>query len=738
MLSKRVAWLRVVTAFALVAWLRVPVVVGMDIAVEGEGDWDKLFEWVENEPSEGAAWVAARRAEGWERDAERAVRLRLVEGQVALMRGENEAAVEHIKAALAAAVDAGDRLGQLRAQAFLAGAYFRQRDYEAAGQNAAAVLTGLAQKEPWRTDSSERLRASALVVKGSIAAMRSELGVAGEHYYTALRTLEALGDTGRATKVRLNLASVEMLSGNLEGARAALEAARDYGEASGDMQVVLVARNNLGAIYEQTGDLAAEIENYEEILRLARAQELLHMVPTVLINLGDAHLRKKDWGQVIAYAEAAAELAREADDLNVYAIAQVNYGLALQGQGDLLGALEHLEAAAESMETLQANVQLEELYWLISDVLAQLGRSERALAYARKGAEIAEANRSSASQARLSELQTQYDKERKEREIAELRQRNLSTEFALERQALEAKTRAMEVAYKDHQLRREEQLRVVLIGGLGLVLILVVLLTRRYRDVAKAKAQMEVVNSALQQREVALQDKNAQLRKVIQDKDEVLGIVAHDLRDPLTSIQGMADYLRSAPESEIREHIGDISDAVEHMDAVVQKLLTAYREDAQSSEQTLDIAALVREVGGRWQARAEAKGQQMDIVVDEAAVNVRGDRTWMVQILDNLLSNAVKYTPRGGEIRVRLWVQAGSAQLAVTDSGPGISDEERGRLFQKFGHTGAVPTGGEESVGLGLSIVRRFVDAQGGRVWCESVAGEGATFRVEFPLEERA
>ena len=104
-----------------------------------------------------------------------------------------------------------------------------------------------------------------------------------------------------------------------------------------------------------------------------------------------------------------------------------------------------------------------------------------------------------------------------------------------------------------------------------------------------------------------------------------------------------------------------------------------------------------------------------------------------MQVLENLVSNAVKYSPPGKNIFVRLKRHAEAVRVEVQDEGPGLSAEDQKKLFGKFARLSAKPTGGEHSTGLGLSIVKKMVEAMNGRVWCESELGRGATFIVEFP-----
>ncbi len=110
------------------------------------------------------------------------------------------------------------------------------------------------------------------------------------------------------------------------------------------------------------------------------------------------------------------------------------------------------------------------------------------------------------------------------------------------------------------------------------------------------------------------------------------------------------------------------------------------------------------------------------------------DKMYIAQVFENLLSNSVKFSPKNSQIYVRCYSITGKIRIEVQDEGQGILPEEMSRLFIKYQKLSAKPTGGEKSTGLGLSIVKQYVEAMQGRVWCESEPGQGATFIVEFAL----
>ncbi len=137
--------------------------------------------------------------------------------------------------------------------------------------------------------------------------------------------------------------------------------------------------------------------------------------------------------------------------------------------------------------------------------------------------------------------------------------------------------------------------------------------------------------------------------------------------------------------------------------------------------------------GQDYQEAARRKSLELEVVLPPVPVMVQGDRTALGQVLDNLLSNAVKFSPSGKKIVILVQSLEHGAECVVQDQGPGFSDEDKQRMFRRYGRLSARPTGGEPSTGLGLSIVKKLVQHMGGELSCESAPGGGAAFRVQLP-----
>jgi signal transduction histidine kinase len=275
----------------------------------------------------------------------------------------------------------------------------------------------------------------------------------------------------------------------------------------------------------------------------------------------------------------------------------------------------------------------------------------------------------------------------------------------------------------------------------------VVLAMRTARLAHRLAKQNEELEEHVQKRTQALFDANTQLQaqneqleKLNAEKNEFLGIAAHDLKNPLSNVLGMTDILLSydneLAEEDRQRFLRTIMASSEHMVELVNNLLDANRLETQGLDLHLtavNVGTVMLFVVQDYQRRAADKHITLHYENPNAAILANADEALLRQVLDNLVSNAVKYSPHRGKVYIRVQSSSETVRMEIQDEGPGISAEDQKKLFGKFARLSAQPTGGEHSTGLGLSIVKKLAEAMNGRVWCESEFGKGATFMVELP-----
>jgi heavy metal sensor kinase len=228
------------------------------------------------------------------------------------------------------------------------------------------------------------------------------------------------------------------------------------------------------------------------------------------------------------------------------------------------------------------------------------------------------------------------------------------------------------------------------------------------------------------------------LEEAFERQRRFTGDASHQLRTPLAAVLGQVEVAlrRDRDAAEYRDTLRSVADEVRHLHRLTEALLFLARADAEAglpNLQLIDLAAWASEHVGKW--RAAHPDTRVDMEADGSNPGVRAHPELLAQLVDNLLDNAVKYGPPSGPIQVRARTRDGETELAVDDSGPGISPDDLPHVFDPFFRSAAARTAGIRGVGLGLAVARRIAEAMGARLTAESEPGRGSRFVVRFPTQ---
>lgn len=229
-----------------------------------------------------------------------------------------------------------------------------------------------------------------------------------------------------------------------------------------------------------------------------------------------------------------------------------------------------------------------------------------------------------------------------------------------------------------------------------------------------------------------------ELRTLNELKNKFLGMAAHDLRNPCGVVRGFSELILMSdnmPAEKQKLYIGYIKDASDHMLNLLSDLLDI--SVIESGKLTMnpseaDLGEMVAKKVHLMTMVADKKGIKIETRIVETPRRVF-DADRLGQVLDNLLTNAIKFSSAGSMVTVSTFVSGHEVGFSVADQGPGISEQDQEKLFGTFQRLENRPTGGEKSTGLGLSIVKKIVQAHGGRITVDSTLGQGTTFRVFIP-----
>ena len=316
-----------------------------------------------------------------------------------------------------------------------------------------------------------------------------------------------------------------------------------------------------------------------------------------------------------------------------------------------------------------------------------------------------------------------------------MREQNTLLERTVRERTLELENNNHQLSEANEEIQRQleiqtEQARAIEMANTELQVVSDNLAEVNQELIGSNKAQ-DMVNTQLAQ-------KNQELAAAEQFRLNMLSIVSHDLKSPISGVLGLSAVLLddASLTPRVREILEHIHDAGGRMNRLVVDLLdTAAREmgKMQLFTQPTELREILSGILSRHRTAATHK-QQTFIFPETGEYWTVGDVQRLGQVFDNIISNAVKYSPLGGTITITLSASHEMVRVAVKDEGIGFTDDDKSKLFGFFQRLSAQPTGNESSSGVGLAIVKQIVDVHRGRVWVESDYGSGSTFIVELPI----
>ena len=227
---------------------------------------------------------------------------------------------------------------------------------------------------------------------------------------------------------------------------------------------------------------------------------------------------------------------------------------------------------------------------------------------------------------------------------------------------------------------------------------------------------------------------------MINEQQRFIADASHELRTPLAVLRGETEIALAKQRTldEYQESLSLIQEEAERLSRIVEDLFLLARQPIETpavlSKERVSLNDAVRDCARAAQVLATRKGVRLTTENNSALIDLNGDKELIARMILNLLDNAVKYTPAGGEISLALTRQNGNAEIVVRDTGVGIPEQDRQRVFDRFYRVDKARSRALGGAGLGLSIVRWIVEVHGGEIHIDSAPGRGSTFTVDLPL----
>ncbi len=626
---------------------------------------------------------------------------------------------------------------------------------------------------------------------------RSEYTKAFMLYDSSRQIAEQIGDEETLSAVWTNMGLVfEAQADYVRALDYALRSSR-IDERIGKQENIANTMVNIGRLYFHQKEYTTAIDYYERAMAIFRRLKQMEPLSEPLCGIGRVHKDHREYTKAQLYFDSALAIQRAFNNQRM--VGEITHDIASTYllQGDFKKSYSYLQEALSIRQMLQNKSGIAQTLSAFGSFYLLQNNFGQAQAFYKKSLQIASEiglrelqSKILAHLAMLAKQQGQYKRaleyqsqsfackdsifnNARSREIGRLEMVNRIEQREAENQLL-LKDRALQSATQSREriLLLAVSLGLLLSFGIGLLLWRfgkrqqsANRQLRQQKDQLESQAhEIENINAELQKSNLqllganeqlqdaytqileqtdTLQMKNERLEQLDREKNEFLGIAAHDLKNPLATIRLTAELLdRFSSKIDVKEQhlrLRHIADTVDRMMRIITDLLSSNALESGAVSVNLipiSLETMIEQVKADYQSRAEMKLIQLHVVPrnqEHAIPPVLADATMLWNVLENLLSNAIKFSLPNTAVTLGLEVSNSVYRIRVQDEGPGISEEDSKKLFGKFTRLSARPTGGEHSTGLGLSIVKKMVEAMNGRVWCESEVGKGATFIVELP-----
>lgn len=286
------------------------------------------------------------------------------------------------------------------------------------------------------------------------------------------------------------------------------------------------------------------------------------------------------------------------------------------------------------------------------------------------------------------------------------------------------------------ELENTSTLSRVYLGTAIFFVLLLLIIIRNQKKLRSITKKLYATNEQVK-------GQNAELKKLNEERSDLIKLVAHDMRSPVNNIVSIADLLKRGgqTEQEKAEYVLLIETICRNIDHTISKFLGSNTSEGQLANKApvveqVDLHQVLLGVYSEFKPKAASKDITLQYHAPVFSGLVTTDKGYIVQVTANLVSNAIKFCPTGAVIKLGLFVSPEKIEITVEDNGPGIAPEEQKSLFEKYVTSSNKPTANESSTGLGLAICKQLTEALGGTIQLSSDVGKGCLFTVSVPWSE--
>lgn len=585
-----------------------------------------------------------------------------------------------------------------------------------------------------------------LISLGKTLVHKGEFQSAIEINLQALKATEELKDVKRMMSVMNNIGFNYWNLGDNKKALAYLSNSLELKKRHGDDSDIAKSLNNLGVVYNAMGDYLSALKCYNEACKIVEQLNQKKGVAILYMNIGLLYVKLSNMDKAIEFLNKSLAINKEIDYKKGEGECYVNLALVYRVDEKYDESLKFAKLGLEVAEKIGDKKVTAYAYQEIFKTLEQKKEYDEALEYAWKSynlrkeidhkqgvVEIAHHLCNLFIElGNLEKVPALLEEAYKTCDEANLQSYKISNYFIVAKyyEKLGDYKRAAEyyrrhIEMNENHYSEEAKIKV---GNLQAIF-----------EIEQARRESEIYKL----KNIDLAEANKKLEVMNQEKNEFLNLVSHDLKNPLNSIFGFSTILVEDAGILSKEEVSDFASNINissmAMIDLVNEILNSDLMDSGRYElknELVDLNAIISSLIGMNKFQLKQKDIKVNFE-ESSTAHLFSDGNILKQIISNLFSNAIKFSSPGSEISLNIYhnENKSSTFIEVKDEGPGLTEEDKEKLFIKFAKLSAKPTAGESSTGLGLSIVKKLTDIIGGNITCESVLGKGTKFTIEVPLK---
>lgn len=523
---------------------------------------------------------------------------------------------------------------------------------------------------------------------------------------------------------------------------------------TGDTVMQARALMNIGIVHDQMGNKPMSLSYYNKAIAYYKLKNDEGGLADCELNVAIILTKQKEYEKACENLISAAGYYEKTGKTSNLAAAYINLGLTYKKLGNLPLAIDYLNRAYEIWEKTGDEYYICYYHLNMGEIMLEQHKQDQAYDHLSKAEAIAKKSNSKDQEALAYEFLSDYNASKKNYQLAYT---YLNKSKQINDSILNAETteKVNQIQYhyeiakreadndklvkqnlkKELQLSEQNLFLYILSVILFFIAVLVLFLVNQNRLRRKANLQLETQNDLIE-------SQRDELIKLNASKDKFLSILAHDIRNPLSSIFGISDILvndyYTLTDSEKKVFTKDIHTLSENLFEIINTLLTWSTSQSgmiSYNPKPFSFAGLCSKSISTLQTVAKQKSIKLVNLADES-LQVIADENMIYSVLHNLLNNAIKFSYPGSEIRIETRLTDGHASVSVIDSGIGLSNESKAKLFQYDQHFLSKGTAGEAGTGLGLILCKDFVEKNGGTIRVESELTKGSTFIFTIPVAQ--